>query len=410
LRRRVFLVCFSLIALTPISSFAFQPDFQDASVEDLFLLARGGEGLLYGGVAPTASSSTLQKDKRAVRGKPATAGDGVVAPSHWLPANIELENLMERLSRDPGRKEGPTSSRKSPQGSSSSLREENPEIIARILRSNKVLGSKNAPVPFKLPNVRAKALLCIDHSSNEVLLERNSSEPLPIASITKLVTAMTVIDEMNLDSIVEVPRDIRKVEKHVVGIRPGDLLTVRDLLHGLLIESGNDCAEVLARAYPHGGHTGFIMAMNKRVKDIGATHAVLYTPSGLDLKKDNEDGSGPGDSSGAKIFNTASARDVALIAWKAFSYPLIRKIATMKTHTLSTRNDRPRVYRLVSNDKLLDRGLPLAGAKTGYTDLAGRCIVASFRDRGVERTVVVLNSPRHFQVAEKIYRWAAENN
>ncbi len=108
------------------------------------------------------------------------------------------------------------------------------------------------------PPVKAKALYCVDCSSNKVMLAENTASPLPIASISKLLTAMVVAEEMDQDRVLEVPEDITLVERHVIGLKPGDRLTVKDLLHGMLIESGNDCAEVLARAYHKGGRDGFI--------------------------------------------------------------------------------------------------------------------------------------------------------
>ncbi len=80
----------------------------------------------------------------------------------------------------------------------------------------------------------------------------------------------------------------------------------------------------------------------------------------------------------------------------------------MKSYTMQTRNQTPRDYRVVSNDKLLNKNLPVAGAKTGFTNKAGRCIVALFSAQQKEHVVVVLNSPQHFKAAEKIYRWACK--
>lgn len=262
-----------------------------------------------------------------------------------------------------------------------------------------------APLAAPKPRVNAKAMFCLDCSSDKVMLAENISEPLPIASITKLLTAIIVVEEMNLDQVLTVPSDIDQVEPHKVGLRPEDLFTVRDLLHGMLISSGNDCAEVLARAYPKGGKAGFMVAMNRRAKQIGASRTDLHTPSGLDMKitlgrKDGRDLE-------ARRPNTASARDVALIAREAFRHPLIRKIAAMKTYTMRTRNSTPRDHPLASNDKLLAKNLPVAGAKTGFTNAAGRCIVALFKDQKKEHVVVVLNSLQHFKAAEKIYRWAS---
>lgn len=269
-------------------------------------------------------------------------------------------------------------------------------------------GPRKASAVAADPKVRAKALFCMDSSSNKVLLAHNVCEPLPIASITKLLTAMTVIDEMNLETVLEVPSDVREIPPHRVGLRPGDLLTVRDLLHGLLIESGNDCAEVLARAYPKGGWHGFMRAMERKAAEVGATKTTIYTPSGLDMNLTL--GRRNGRTLAAKKPNVASAEDVAAIARHAFSYPLIRKISGTKSYTARTRNEKSRDYVLRSNDRLLDRSLPVEGAKTGYTNLAGRCIVALFKDAKTAKdyVVVVLNSPHHFKAAEKIYHWACK--
>jgi D-alanyl-D-alanine carboxypeptidase len=274
---------------------------------------------------------------------------------------------------------------------------------------HKVAAKPASPGPKALlaaprPRVQAKAMFCQDCSSDKVVLAENISEPLPIASITKLLTAIVVIEEMNLDQVLTVPTNIDEVERHKVGLRPEDRLTVRDLLHGMLIASGNDCAEVLARAYPKGGKAGFMVAMNRRAKQIGAARADLHTPSGLDMKitlgrKDGRDLE-------ARRPNIASAKDVALIAREAFKHPLIRQIAGMKTYTMQSRTG-TRDYPLASNDKLLAKNLPVAGAKTGFTNAAGRCIVALFKDEKKEHVIVVLNSPKHFKEAEKIYRWAS---
>jgi D-alanyl-D-alanine carboxypeptidase len=256
------------------------------------------------------------------------------------------------------------------------------------------------------PKVQAKALCCLDCSSDKMILAKNISEPLPIASITKLLTAMIAVDGMSLDQVVEVPADIMDVPPHKVGLRPGDLLTVKDLLYGLLMESGNDCAEALARAYPKGGRHGFISAMNRRVGLLGASTATIYTPSGLDMKITL--GRKDGRTLEATKPNVASVKDVAIIARAAFNYPLISEISSTRAHSIVTRNETPRTYRLASTIKLLNRNLPVAGAKTGFTNLAGRCIVALFKDHHKETMVVVLNSPRHFKAAENIYRWLSK--
>lgn len=175
----------------------------------------------------------------------------------------------------------------------------------------------------------------------------------------------------------------------------------------MLIESGNDCAEALARAYPKGGRAGFIQAMNGKALGLGASSVKIYTPSGLDHKfiigrKDGRE-------LPAKKPNISTAQDVAQIADHAFKYPLIAQISSMKKYTMSTLNEKSKDYPLFSNDRLLDRNLPVAGAKTGFTNMAGKCIVALFRNQDKEHLVVVLNTAQHFKAAEKIYRWAARS-
>ncbi len=279
-------------------------------------------------------------------------------------------------------------------------------LLLKKAPSRTAIDTRNADGPIAQPKVKAKAMLCVERSTNRVVLAENECAPLPIASITKLLTAMVVIDEMDLNAVVETPSDIREVEKHVIGIRPGDLFTVKDLLHGMLIESGNDCAEALARAYPKGGRTAFIETMNQKAQKLGLSQVRIYTPSGLDYKfslgrKDGRELLG-------KKPNIATAEDVASLASHAFKYLLIAEISSTKTYVMKSLNPKPHEYQLVSNDKLLRTNLPVAGAKTGFTNMAGKCIVALFKDNNKEHLVVVLNTPQHFKAAEKIYRWASK--
>jgi D-alanyl-D-alanine carboxypeptidase len=283
------------------------------------------------------------------------------------------------------------------------------EMLEKVLSAPVGAGPvKNVGTVSGAPAVKAKAFYCVECSSNTVLCARNVSEPLPIASITKLLTAMTVMDLMDLNAVVEVSPEIRETPKHRVGIRPGDLITVSDLLHGMLIASGNDCAEAVAGSYRNGGRAAFVRAMNRKAESIGACSSKVYTPSGLDAIVTV--GRKEGRNLTTRTPNSASASDVALIAKHAFKYPLIARIAAMKQHTMVTHNEKPRKYMLATNDRLLFRPLPLAGAKTGYTDLAGKCIVAMFKDEEKARDymVVVLNTANHFIAAEKIFRWASK--
>ena len=398
-----------VFTILPLQTYAIEPLLQDISMEQLLSSGREFQGLPAPKASVSKSSSTsIRTDNRISADQSERHIGKDKFPTHALPP-LPLGRIVD--SPAPYRPMQKTKS--DPTSEIARLVDQSPlenaadlPTIFRIIELGSVTLSKRLPKQSIEPSVRAKALLCIDCSSNEVLLDKNSQQPLPIASITKLVTAMVVIDQMDLDQVCEAPKDIRKIEKHVVGIRPGERIRVRDLLHGLLIESGNDCAEMLARFYPKGGRLGFLAAMKKKAQEIGATKTQFYTPSGLDIKSPARNSDTDGRF--ARLSNTASAQDVALIARRAFAYPLIRQIARMKTYTFRTLNANSREYHLVSNDKLLERDLPVEGAKTGYTDAAGKCIVALFNDKGKERLVVVLNTHRHFSAAEKIYRWASQ--
>ncbi|MFH1115758.1 MAG: serine hydrolase [Pseudomonadota bacterium] len=248
-------------------------------------------------------------------------------------------------------------------------------------------------------SVEAKAVYCVDVKNKKILLARNADKSMPIASLTKLVTAMVALDRMPLDRKVKVPENISRVPKSVVGLKAGDSVTVGDLLHGLLIRSGNDCAETLACAYP-GGRAAFIKAMNQKVRRMGAKHTVFYTPSGLDSKV----GGTTKDKKSVRVrSNVSTAREMALIARTAFSNNTIRSISRKKSHVIAS-NKRKQGYRVSTTNKLLRSGLPVVGGKTGYTNLAGHCLASAFTPAGRVLLIVVLGSPDQFRDTRLVYR------
>jgi D-alanyl-D-alanine carboxypeptidase len=404
LRYPILLICFLIVLLSMGHTWALEPIQSPSSLKEMVTNVSHGKAVLAqpqlqparpidvgrplpGRISTKAPSITKRPPALSTA---ATQHHGLVPANAPANPNVAHVSRKARVGSDVARLERPL---------------KRPAPIEHKIAAKPSSPGAKALLATAKPRVQAKAMFCQDCTSDKVMLAENVSEPLPIASITKLLTAMIVLEEMKLDQVLTVPTDIDEVERHKVGLRPEDRFTVRDLLHGMLIASGNDCAEVLARAYPKGGKAGFMVAMNRRARHIGAARTDLHTPSGLDMKitlgrKDGRDLE-------ARRPNIASAKDVALIAREAFKHPLIRKIAAMKTYTMQTRNTTPRDYPLASNDKLLAKNLPVAGAKTGFTNAAGRCIVALFKDDKKEHVIVVLNSPQHFKAAEKIYRWAS---
>jgi len=251
--------------------------------------------------------------------------------------------------------------------------------------------------------VQAKAAYCVDLHGKKPIVSRNADKALPVASLTKLVTALVVLDRMTSHTVVTVPDHIRKIPKSVVGLKPGDRVAVKDLLHGLLIGSGNDCAEALAHAFP-GGRRAFIRAMNDTARRLGAKHAVFYNPSGLDIKVR----SSKKDEECADVrSNTSSAREMATIARAAFSNKTIRQICAKKSYVMKSSLHK-QGYRVRTTNKLLRGNLPVIGGKTGFTARAGHCLASAFTPGRNAFVIVVLGSPDHFQDTRLIYQKALE--
>jgi D-alanyl-D-alanine carboxypeptidase len=286
------------------------------------------------------------------------------------------------------------------QGNGEKSRAKHKQTATKKLIKKHTEKKKKVKQPAK--GIQAKAVYCVNLRGNQTLLERNADKALPIASLTKLVTALVTLDSMPLDKEVTVPDHIKKIPKTVVGLNPGDKLTVRDLLHGLLIGSANDCAETLACAYP-GGRNNFVLAMNKKVRGMGTRHTRFYTPSGLDKKTET----GEGDRQVEVDSNVSTAREIAGIARDAFSNSTIRSICRKKSHVMASCGDKTE-YSVRTTNKLLRDNLPLIGGKTGYTARAGHCLATEFTPGSNILLIVVLGSPDHFRDTRLAYHKALE--
>jgi D-alanyl-D-alanine carboxypeptidase len=249
--------------------------------------------------------------------------------------------------------------------------------------------------------VLAKAFCCVDVSNDQTLLARNEDQQLPVASLTKLTTALVTLDYMPLDRVLTVPEHIKKVPKSVVGLKAGDRLSVEELLHGLLIGSGNDCAETLACAFP-GGKQKFVDAMNKKARSMGTSNTLFYTPSGLDRKVAHD----AEDKDAASVdSNVSTAREIARIAKVAFSNPKIRSICRKRSYVMASALS-VNGYPVRTTNKLLRDNLPVVGGKTGYTSRAGHCLATELAPGGDLLLIVVLGSPDHFGDTRLVYHKA----
>lgn len=230
----------------------------------------------------------------------------------------------------------------------------------------------------------AQSAIVMERSSNRVLFEQNADAHLPMASTTKIVTAFTVINNANLDEVVEVSPKAVGIEGSSIYLRAGEHLTVRELLYGLMLRSGNDCAVALA-LHVAGSVEAFAEMMNKTAQELGCVDCHFVNPHGLHDEQ-----------------HYTSARDLAKITCAALANADFQEIVATKSVRISNEGmeyDRA----LVNKNKLLTNFDDADGVKTGYTKKAGRCFVGSATRNGMQVVVVVLNcGPMFEETAEML--------
>ena len=222
-------------------------------------------------------------------------------------------------------------------------------------------------------SVAAKGAVLADGNTGRILWEKNSSEPLPIASTTKILTALLVLEEGNLEEEVTVSARAQAAPKVHLGLQEGETYRVGDLLYPLMLESSNDAAIVLAEAVG-GSVEGFAEQMNERAAQLGAKDSFFTTPNGLD-----------------KGGNHSTAADLALITAAALQNPDFCAIIQTPSYTFSS-CDGSRTFTVSNKNRLLQEYDGAIGVKTGFTNLAGQCFVGAAERDGVKLIAVVLQS------------------
>jgi serine-type D-Ala-D-Ala carboxypeptidase (penicillin-binding protein 5/6) len=225
-----------------------------------------------------------------------------------------------------------------------------------------------------VPNTRANSVMVVDARTGAVLHEKNADQPRPAASTQKLLTALIIAETGYLDRPVRVEQSDTFAEPVRLNIRPGEVYQRIDLLRALLVKSPNDVARCLARDNA-GSLDAFADKMNAKAQMLGATHSHFINPNGLPM---------PGQYS--------TARDLSIIARAAYANPTIRSIVCLPQLVFRYANGRTR--ELENTNKVLKR-LPFCnGMKTGYTEAAGHCLIASGSRPGRDVIVVVLGDTK----------------
>jgi D-alanyl-D-alanine carboxypeptidase (penicillin-binding protein 5/6) len=245
-----------------------------------------------------------------------------------------------------------------------------PKSFDRFGFSNFWLATHPQP---ELP-IRAQAAYLVDLDTRTVLWERDAETMRAPASLTKLITAMVAVDDAgSLDQVVEVTKEATQVIPTVMGLSPGEHLTVRQLLAGMLLDSGNDAAEALAQGIVP--RDRFVRQMNQKAKSIGLTKSHFVTPSGLDA---------PG--------HAMSAHDLAhTAAYLNKYYPEVAAIAGTKDVAIAATAEHKAFYPHNAN-RLLWTYPGATGLKPGFTYDAGGCMLATATRDGRHLVVVVLNA------------------
>lgn len=225
--------------------------------------------------------------------------------------------------------------------------------------------------------IHGQAAYLVDVDARQVLWQRDPETSRAPASLTKLVTAMVAVDDSgSLDRVVEVTKRAAQAEPSVMGLSVGERLTVRDLLYGLLLDSGNDAAEALASGIVP--RDRFIRQMNQKAQSIGLTASHFVTPSGLDA---------PGHGMSAHdLVHTAAYLDAY--------YPQVAAIAATKDVAIPA-TDTHKAFFPHNMNRLIGSYPGATGLKTGLTDNAGGCMLATATRGDRHLIAVVLNATGH---------------
>jgi D-alanyl-D-alanine endopeptidase (penicillin-binding protein 7) len=222
-------------------------------------------------------------------------------------------------------------------------------------------------------DLKSSVAFVLDQSNSQVLFEKNSNVPLPIASITKLMSALVVVEaKQDMNEILEITTDDVDHEKHSSSrLSVGSQLSRNNLLHIALMSSENRAASALGRNYP-GGLPAFVVAMNAKAHALGMSDAHYVEPTGL------------------SSHNVASARDLAKLVAAAYEYPILREFSTDTKYSVDT--GRRSLQYANSNHLVANPGWEIGLQKTGYISEAGRCLVMLAKIEGRPIIMVFLDS------------------
>lgn len=238
-------------------------------------------------------------------------------------------------------------------------------------------------IPFKVYG--SSSYIVMDADSKRILEGSNINEEKLIASTTKIMTAIIAIENSSLDDIVKIDKDVLKAYGSNIYIEIDEEITLRDLLYGLLLRSGNDAAIEIANKVA-GNMDEFVKMMNNKAKDLGMTNTIFINSSGLENEQ--------------KLGNTSTAYDMALLMSYAIDNKIFVEISGTKRHIATTNY---KTYDWYNKNKLLTNYKYTIAGKTGFTKLARRTLVTAALKDDKRLVIVTLNDPDDFDTHKYLY-------
>ena len=234
----------------------------------------------------------------------------------------------------------------------------------------------------------AYSYILMDANTGRVLLSKDKDSKRLIASITKIMTCVLAIESGKLDNLVVVDSSIKKAYGSGIYIEEGEEITLKDLLYGLMLRSGNDAASMIA-TYVGGSEEEFVKMMNNKAKEIGMKNTIFYNPSGLPTPSGNY----------------SSVYDMALLTRYAMQYDIYREIVSTKKYKVTTNK---KTYIWNNKNKLLKYDF-ITGGKTGYTEESGRTLVSSANINNMNLIAVTIRDSDDWNTHLELYNYAKDN-
>ena len=245
------------------------------------------------------------------------------------------------------------------------------------------------PINIKAISTSASSAILMDMDSHRILYAYNINDQRSVASISKIMTALIAVESGKLDKKVTIGSEIDKSYGSGIYIKQGEVMTLRDLLYGLMLRSGNDASYSIA-TFVSGDTDKFVDKMNKKANELNLKNTVFNNPNGLDEEKGNY----------------STAYDMAIITSEAMNNKDFREIVKTKKYNLTTNKN---TYIWYNKNKLLKMYKYATGGKTGFTKKARRTLVNTASKDGMNLVVVTLNDGNDFKDHQNLFEYGFNN-